>query len=138
MSAHITAEKFERFVRDITPDANPDGFPLSKLFRQQYVLRTGLVYLIDYAMSDYGLTNPQKLRIARDLSNPEVETMAAKYADLFKEKADAAPGSLALFYRLAGDLCAKVTPQPQGDYATATDGNGDVTFDDIEDKGAAA
>lgn len=128
--SQLTTQKFERFISDVTPSANPDGFKLSLLARQQYVLRTGLVYLLDYAMSEYGLTNPQKLRLARDLSNPEVECNPQRWAALFEEKADAITVvPLALAYRLAGDLCAKVSPVPQGDSATATDGNGDVNMD---------
>lgn len=128
--SEMTTDKFERYIRDVTPSAQPDGFKLSLLSRQQYVLRTGLVYLLDYAMSEYGLTNPQKLRLAQDLSNPEVETNPQRWAAKFEEKADAITVvPLALAYRLAGDLCARVSPAPQGDSATATDGNGDVNLD---------
>jgi hypothetical protein len=90
------------------------------------------VYLIDYAMSEYGLTNGQKLRLARDLSNPEIETQPGRYAALFEEKSnELGKGSvgLGLAYVLASDLCAMATSEPQGDHATATDGNGDVNMD---------
>ena len=129
----ISADKFRRFIEDVKPSAAIEGIPMSLLSRQQYVLRCGIVWLIDHAMSEDGMSNGQKLRVARDLSHPEVESQPLRWAIQFEAKSEElGKGSvhMGLIYALAGDLCAMVTKQPEGDRATATDGNGDVTFDD--------
>lgn len=125
----MTAEKFTRYVRDVAPSGDA---PMTRLARKQYVLRCGLLYLIDYVASDFAIANPQRLRVIRDLSNPEVEAQPQRWAEQFEGKAEEAklPG-VALYYRLAGDLCAMFTAAPTGDMATATDGNGDVQFDEV-------
>lgn len=127
--SEITTDKFRRFVKDVTPAANPDGIGLSKRSRHQYVVRTSLVWLIDYAMSEYALSNTQKLRIARDLSEPEVDANPERWAARFEEKAtetERQSTPMSLIYSLASDVCGMLGTEPQGDHATATDGNGDI------------
>lgn len=134
MSA-MTAEKFRMFVNDVKPSKMVEGsIPMSKVERQRYVLRCGLLYLIDYAASESGLGNSLKLRVIRDLANPEVESQPQRWAEQFEEKSEEAKRahtSLGLYYALAGDLCATCAVEPQGDNATATDGNGDVQLDEV-------
>lgn len=127
----IETDKFVRFVRDVAERSTPqDGFRESreaKLSRQKYVMRAGLLWIIQHALAlDSGLTNTQRLRVAHDLSEPEIESQPQRWADKFEERSreyDYAP-RLAVIYALAGDACALVRlAEPVGCNATATDGD---------------
>lgn len=128
-----STDPFYRFMDGVWPRAQADGIPSPLLGRQQYTQRACLVWIIQHAMGDYAITSPQKLRVARDLSHPEAETQPQRWAALFLEKAHElrALPKLARFYLLAADACELVTKVPDGDSATATDGNGDVQFDEV-------
>lgn len=130
----IDASAYQRYIEGVRISKEHNGMPTKKLFRQQYVMRCGLCWLIQHTIADYALTNPIRLRIAYALSNPEVESQPQRWAALFEEKSDEAKArsfSESQVYAFASDLCASVVSEPQGDHATATDGNGDVQLSEV-------
>jgi hypothetical protein len=128
----IDANAFRRFVKDVTPSAKPEIPWANPIARLQYVQRCALVWIIQQAMADGQLTNVHKLRVARDLSNPEVESQPQRWAERFEVMAgEVKHDAMTVVYALAADACALVTGEPEGDSATATDGNGDVRLDEV-------
>lgn len=109
------ADPFYRFMDGVWPRASTDGFPAPLLGRQQYTQRCCLVWIIQHAMGEYAITSPQKLMIARDLSQPEVVTEPQRHVPLFLAKAQELQGtpSVARFYVLAADACEVVTKVPE-------------------------
>lgn len=135
----IDSGNFVRFMRDMVERSSPESGLFepreAKLARQKYVMRAGLLWIIQHALAvDSGLTNTQRMRVAHDLSSPEIESQPQRWADRFEEKSHECRAftNLIVVYALAADACAVVRlAEPEGDNATATDGNGDVRLDEV-------
>lgn len=130
----ICVDHFRRFMRDIKPSRYEGDGPVEKRCDQQYMQRVGMVELLRLALlMNSGLTTTQQLKVADRLSAPEVFSQPQRWAERFECMAEEERGSepLQQVWALASDVCALVrVGEMAGDHATATDGNGDVSFDE--------
>jgi hypothetical protein len=129
----IDAATFRRFLEDNTPSKRPGDGPVQRRHDQQYVQRSGLVYLLRHVfLLTTSLTNSERLMLARLLSAAEVQNQPQRWAERFEALADEqASEDLKQILSLASDACAVVQYEQPGDIATATDGNGDDNGEEI-------
>lgn len=142
----IDVHAFRKFMRANTPTPPaendlPEFKARIRWQNQQYIQTVGLCYLLSQVFAGYvSATASEKLRIARHLTNPEVQSSPRRWADLFDSMAeDAVNDDHKQLYALASDLCAAVKKDDAEEKPITEDAaeEGHCILADLEVKGAA-